>query len=158
MFLYFRRTAEQKGSDTHHDRVRREIRNGTVDSTSRSEREFEVPVPATARVQQKSVKVPLGHLFFTQKSNDFYLKFHRYSGQVRHFDMVMQAVSILEDETLQDGFMESPDIRGTGDSRVFGELNTGLWWESTQEDAPEVIFAQIFGDLTSNNPNFLSAG
>jgi hypothetical protein len=42
--------------------------------------------------------------------------------------MVMQAVSILEDETLQDGFMESPDIRGTGDSRVFGELNTGFWW------------------------------
>lgn len=72
--------------------------------------------------------------------------------------MVMQAVSILEDETLQDGFMESPDIRGTGDSRVFGELNTGFWWESTQEDAPEVIFVHILGDLTSNNPIFLSAG
>ena len=57
--------------------------------------------------------------------------------------MVMQAVSILEDETLQDGFMEFPDIRGTGDSRVFGELNTGFWWESTQEDAPEVIFVHI---------------
>ena len=72
--------------------------------------------------------------------------------------MVMQAVSILEDETLQDGFMESPDIRGTGDSRVFGELNTGLWWESTQEDAPEVIIVHILGDLTSNNLIFLSAG
>ena len=71
--------------------------------------------------------------------------------------MVMQAVSILEDETLQDGFMELPDIRGTGDSRVFGELNTGFWWESTQEDAPEVIFVHILGDFTSNNPIFLSA-
>ena len=143
MFLYFRRTAEQKGSHTHHDRVRNEIQNSTVDSTSRSEREFEVPVPETARVPQKSVKVPLGHLFFALKSNDFKLKFHRYYEQVRHFDMVMQAVSILEDETLQDGFMELPDIRGTGDSRVFGELNTGFWWESTQEDAPEVIFVHI---------------
>ena len=67
--------------------------------------------------------------------------------------MVMQAVSILEDETLQDGFMEVPDIRGTGDSRVFGELNTGFWWEYTQEDAPEVIFVHVLGDFTSNNPN-----
>ena len=71
--------------------------------------------------------------------------------------MVMQAVSILEDETLQDGFMEFPDIRGTGDSRVFGELNTGFWWESTQEDAPEVIFVDILGHISSNNPIFLSA-
>lgn len=71
MFFYLRRTAEQKGSNTHHDRVRFEIRNSTVDSTSRSEREFEVPVPATARVQQKSVKVPLGYLFFIKKFNDF---------------------------------------------------------------------------------------
>ena len=70
--------------------------------------------------------------------------------------MVMQAVSILEDETLQDGFMEFPDIRGTGDSRVFGELNTGFWWESTQEDAHEVIFVHILDDFSSNNPIFLS--
>jgi len=59
--------------------------------------------------------------------------------QVRHFDIIEQLVSILEDPKLQDGFMDSPDVQGTGDDRVFGELNTGLWWERTQDAAPEVM-------------------
>jgi hypothetical protein len=59
--------------------------------------------------------------------------------QVRHFDIIQQLVSILEDPNLQDGFMDSPDVQGTGDDRVFGELNTGMWWERSQEAAPEVI-------------------
>jgi hypothetical protein len=40
--------------------------------------------------------------------------------QVRHFDIIEQLVSILEDPKLQDGFMDSPDVQGTGDDRVRG--------------------------------------
>ena len=64
VFILFRRTEEQPGRGTHHDRVHSEIRNNSVDSTSRSEREFHVPVPATAKVQQKSVKVTKKRMIF----------------------------------------------------------------------------------------------
>ena len=52
---------------------------------------------------------------------------------------MQQVVSILEDPRLQDGFMTAPDVKGTGDTRVFGEMNTGMWWEETQKLIPQVI-------------------
>jgi hypothetical protein len=61
-------------------------------------------------------------------------------------------VSILQDPNLQDGFMSKPDVRGVGDERVYGEMNTGLWWEETQEQIADVklyfvlhYFDNIFG-------------
>ena len=50
--------------------------------------------------------------------------------------MVSQVVSILEDDTMQEGFMTEADVRGEGSSRVRGEMNTGDWWEETEKEAP----------------------
>jgi hypothetical protein len=47
-------------------------------------------------------------------------------------------VSILQDPKLQDGFMTKPDVRGTDGDRVYGEMNTGVWWEDTQKQIPDV--------------------
>ena len=45
--------------------------------------------------------------------------------QVQYFDPVWQIVSILQDPDLQEGFLAAPDVRGVGDDRVYGEMNTG---------------------------------
>jgi hypothetical protein len=52
---------------------------------------------------------------------------------VDYFDIVQQIVSILEDKTLQAGFLEYADVRGAGNDRVYGEMNTGTFWEETQK-------------------------
>ena len=57
-----------------------------------------------------------------------------------YYDPILQAVSILEDEKLQDGFMTASVVEGVGDERIYSELNTGLWWERTQMLIPEVFF------------------
>jgi|NorSeaMetagenome_1021524.scaffolds.fasta_scaffold711424_1 hypothetical protein len=59
--------------------------------------------------------------------------------QVQYFDPVWQIVSILQDPDLQEGFLAAPDVRGVGDDRVYGEMNTGSWYVDTQEEAPEVL-------------------
>ena len=53
--------------------------------------------------------------------------------KVEHFDLLLQVVSILQDPKLQDGFMTKPDVRGTDGDRVYGEMNTGVWWEEVAE-------------------------
>ena len=59
--------------------------------------------------------------------------------KVEYFDMIKQAVSILQDHRLQDGFMTKPDIVGTGSDGVYGKMNIGRWWEDTQKRNPPVF-------------------
>ena len=42
-----------------------------------------------------------------------------------YFDIIDQAVTIIEDPKLQEGFATASNVHGEGDNRVFGELNTG---------------------------------
>ena len=55
-----------------------------------------------------------------------------------YFDIVDQAVSIIQDPRLQDGFMTDTDIRNENGFRVYGEMNTGQCWEEAQKQAPTV--------------------
>jgi hypothetical protein len=57
---------------------------------------------------------------------------------VDYFDVVDQAVSIIQDPSLQDGFMTHTDIRHENGFRVYGEMNTGQCWEEAQKQADEV--------------------
>jgi hypothetical protein len=57
---------------------------------------------------------------------------------VDYFDIVDQAVSIIQDPRLQDGFMTDTDIRNENGFRVYGEMNTGHCWEQAQKEAPKV--------------------
>lgn len=63
--------------------------------------------------------------------------------QVDYFDVIQQAVSILADSRLMDGFMTKPDVQYVDGVRIYGEMNTGTFWEGSQQNAPEVPFQKI---------------
>ena len=52
--------------------------------------------------------------------------------QVQIFDILSQCAALLGSELANDYFMEVPDVQ-TNDcgSRLYGELNTGEWWQKT---------------------------
>jgi hypothetical protein len=54
--------------------------------------------------------------------------------------MVDQIVSILGDDRLQEGFLTKPDIKLDAGERIYGELNTGEFWEGAQMEAPPVTY------------------
>lgn len=63
--------------------------------------------------------------------------------QVDYFDCIEQAVSILADSRLTEDFMTQPGVQYVNEDRVYGEMNTGAFWEGAQEKAPRVIIKMI---------------
>jgi hypothetical protein len=57
---------------------------------------------------------------------------------VDYFDIIDQAVTIIEDPKLQEGFATASHLQGEGDNRVFGELNTGDNFVAAETESPEV--------------------
>lgn len=58
--------------------------------------------------------------------------------------MVDQIVSILCDARLQEGFLTEPDIKLDAGERIYGELNTGEFWEGAQKEAKPVTLTFSF--------------
>ena len=52
-----------------------------------------------------------------------------------HQNILAQAANLLDGSLVDDTFMVQPDVKQAEDgSRLFTELNTGLWWEKTVQD------------------------